>query len=169
MSATRYCPDWIFDAITADIAANFLRRDISLQQLAAKYVRGLSAHYVKMSPLEFQETAELMLVFLSEISANEASIDFLQGFGYFRVNYQSEGRRRVLTPTFSDIEEGDRIRNYTGFETIKKFRAYVFSRRSDIGIPPAPGWSLSDQAELKLISKISRNLTPTEEFAFRID
>ena len=102
---------------------------------------------------------QLLLMFLSEIEANENAADFLCGFGFFRVNYQYENRRRNLNPTFSSIEKGSRQRGYNGHETLKKFRAYVFSRRSNIGIIATPGWSLSLHSELPTLAKLSRDLT----------
>ena len=155
----RYIPSWMFDAVVADIANHFLRHDLSLSQLALKFSRGLSSSYIEIHPTEFQQTAELLLMFLSEIDANENAADFLCGFGFFRVNYHSENRRRNLNPTFSSIETGSRQRGYNGHETLKKFRAYVFSRRSNIGIIATPGWSLSLQSELPTLAKLSRDLT----------
>lgn len=155
----RYCPEWMFDAAVADIANHFLRHDLSVGQLALKFSRGLSGSYVEIQPTEFQQTAELLLMFLSEIDANEQASDFLSGFGYFRVNFVSERRRRNLLPTFSSVEKGSRYRRYNGHETFKGFRAYVFSRRSHIGIQATPGWSLAMQTELPVLSKISRDLT----------
>lgn len=155
----RYVPAWMFDAVVADIANHFLRHDLSLGQLALKFSRGLSSSYIEIHPTEFKQTAELMLMFLAEIEANENAADFLSGFGFFRVNFHSERRRRNLTPTFSSIETGSRQRGYNGHETLKKFRAYVFSRRSNIGIVATPGWSLSLQSELPTLAKLSRDLT----------
>lgn len=155
----RYCPEWMFDAVVADIANHFLRHDLSLGQLALKFSRGLADRFIEIHPTEFQQTAELMLMFLSEIDANEHASDYLAGFGYFRVNFKSERRRRNLVPTFSSIEGGTRQRRYNGHDTLKRFRAYVFSRRSNVGIVATPGWSLSVQSELPTIAKLSRDLT----------
>ena len=158
-AADRYVPAWMFDAVVADIANHFLRHDLSLGQLALKFSRGLSSSYIEIHPTEFKQTAELLLLFLAEVDANENASDFLAGFGYFRVHFQSERRRRNLAPTFSSVETGTRQRGYNGHDTLKKFRAYVFSRRSHIGIVATPGWSLSLQSELPTLSKLSRDLT----------
>ena len=155
----RYVPAWMFDAVVADIANHFLRHDLSLGQLALKFSRGLNGSYIEIHPTEFKQTAELLLLFLAEVNANENATDFLSGFGFFRVNFHSERRRRNLTPTFSSIETGTRQRGYNGHETLKKFRAYVFSRRSNIGVVATPGWSLALQSELTTLSTLSRDLT----------
>ena len=116
--ADRYIPTWMFDAVVADIASQFLRHDLSLSQLALKFSRGLTSKYIEIHLTEFQQTAELLLMFLSEIDANENAADFLSGLD-FRVNYHSENRRRNLNPTFSSIETGSRQRGYNGHETLK--------------------------------------------------
>ena len=73
----------MFDAVVADIANHFLRHDLSLSQLALKFSRGLSSSYIEIHPTEFQQTAELLLMFLSEIDANEMLQIFCVGLGFF--------------------------------------------------------------------------------------
>ncbi|MGB0464554.1 MAG: hypothetical protein ACPGJG_01095, partial [Candidatus Puniceispirillaceae bacterium] len=101
------------------------------------------------------------LMFLSEIEANELAFEYLSGFGYYRINFVSTKTRRNLSPTFGDIEEGERKRQYSGGQSLKGFRAYVFSRRSDVGVAYSPGCSLASQHELKTLSKISKELVDT--------
>jgi len=156
-----YCPNWIYDAITSEIAAKFLADSNSLHALAQKYARGLSQKYFPLEAVELAAVSEEMLVFLSEIEANELAFEFLAGFGYYRVNFVSTKTRRNLNPAFADIEEGSKRRLYSGGQAIRGFKAYVFSRRSDVGIAYSPGWSLASQHELASISKISKELVDT--------
>ena len=156
-----YCPGWVYDAVTSEIAAKFLAENSSLQALAQKYSRGLSSLYYPIEAVELAAVGEEMLMFLSEIEANELAYEFLSGFGYYRVNFVSTKARRNLSPTFGDIEEGERNRNYSGGQSLRGFRAYVFSRRSDVGVAYSPGWSLASQHELKKLSKISKELVDT--------
>ena len=156
-----YCPGWIYDAVTSEIAAKFLAESSSLQALAQKYSRGLSSLYFPIEAVELAAVGEEMLIFLSEIEANELAFEYLSGFGYYRINFVSTKTRRNLSPTFGDIEEGERKRQYSGGQSLKGFRAYVFSRRSDVGVAYSPGWSLASQHELKTLSKISKELVDT--------
>ena len=156
-----YCPGWVYDAVTSEIAAKFLAESNSLQALAQKYSRGLAKLYLPIEAVELAAVGEEMLMFLSEVEANELAFEYLSGFGYYRVNYSSTKTRRNLSPAFGDIEEGERKRQYSGGQTLRGFRAYVFSRRSDVGVAYSPGWSLASQHELKTLSKISKELVDT--------
>ena len=155
----KYCPDWIFDSVTAEIAAKFIATHYELGSISQKYSLGLSKIYHPIEAIELQATAEIMLEFLIKIDAGEEAFDFLMGFAFYRVNYASRNAARNLKPTLSKIETGTSQRKYNGGVALKKFRAYVFARRSDVDIPFSPGWSLAGQKELPGISKISAGLT----------
>jgi len=156
---SKYCPDWIFDSITAEIGAKFIATHYELGSLSQKYSRGLSKIYYPIEAIELQATSEVLLEFLLKIKADEAAFDFLMGFAYYRVNFSSRHISRNLKPTLSKIEAGTSKRQYNGGETLKKFKAYAFARRSDIDMPYSPGWSIAGQRELPEISKISASLT----------
>ena len=66
-----YCPDWVYDAVTSEIAAKFLAESHSLQALAQKYSRGLTSLYLPIEAVELAAVGEEMLMFLSEVEANE--------------------------------------------------------------------------------------------------
>jgi hypothetical protein len=156
---SKYCPDWIFDSITAEIGAKFIATHYELGSLSQKYSRGLSKIYYPIEAIELQATSEVLLEFLLKIKADEAAFDFLMGFAYYRVNFSSRNISRNLKPALSKIEAGTSKRQYNGGETLKKFKAYAFARRSDVDMPYSPGWSIAGQKELLEMSKISAGLT----------
>lgn len=162
----KYCPGWIFDAVVAEIAAKFLADNHTLSALSQKYSRGLSNIYFPIEAVELASVAEEMLMFLAEVGANELSFEYLSGFAYFRTNYASSKTKRNLQPTFGSPEDGDSKRDYSGGDTLSGFRAYVFARRSDVGVAYSPGWSLASQHELPSISKISKELVNTGAISF---
>ena len=157
----KYCPDWVFDAVTAEIGGKFIGSHFSIEALSQKYARGLSKLYFPIEPIEIQATTETLLEFLLKVNANEAAYEYLLGFAFYRVNYSSRTLKRKLKPTFSKIEGGTSERQYNGAKTLKHFRAYSFACRSDADIPSSPGWTLAIQSELAQISKISAGLTET--------
>ena len=159
MAKDKYCPNWIFDSVVAEIGGKFIASHYGIETLSAKYSRGLSKLYVPIEAIELQATTEDLLEFLLKIDAGEAAFEHLLGFAFYRVNYSSRASKRNLNPTFSKIEAGDSERQYNGRQTLKMFRAYCFARRSDIDIPSSPGWTLAIQRELVEISKISASLT----------
>jgi hypothetical protein len=155
----KYCPNWIFDAVVAEIGGKYIASHYSIESLSAKYSRGLSKIYFPIEAVEIQATTETLLEFLLRIDAGEAAFEYLLGFAFYRVNYSSRASKRNLKPTFSKIESGSSERQYNGRQTLKMFRAYCFARRSDVDIPSSPGWTLAIQRELEEISKISSSLT----------
>lgn len=155
----KYCPNWIFDAVVAEIGGKYIASHYSIESLSAKYSRGLSKIYFPIEAIEIQATTETLLEFLIKIDAGEAAFEYLLGFAFYRVNYSSRASKRNLKPTFSKIEAGSSERHYNGRQTLKMFRAYCFARRSDVDIPSSPGWTLAIQRELVEISKISASLT----------
>ena len=40
-----YCPDWIFEIVSAEVASLYLKNDVPLEMGASKYVSGLSENF----------------------------------------------------------------------------------------------------------------------------
>ena len=59
----KYCPDWIFDSVTAEIAAKFIATHYELGSISQKYSLGLSKIYYPIEAIELQATAEIALEF----------------------------------------------------------------------------------------------------------
>ena len=157
----KYCPEWVFDATTAEVAMQFLLREFPLSQIASKHAQGLSKLYLPIEIVEVQSTAEMLLSFLSEVEANEDAVKYLSGFGYFRVNYKSNKMRRNLNSAIFKADAGTNYRDYDGSKTLKGFKAYVHSLRADVDMPTSSGWSMSLLHELPSLASISKSLTET--------
>ena len=54
---------------------------------------------LSIEAVELAAVGEEMLMFLSEIEANELAFEYLSGFGYYRINFVSTKTRRNLSPT----------------------------------------------------------------------
>ena len=48
-----YCPDWIFDIVSAEVASLYLKNDVPLEMGASKYVSGLSENMRILEPRNF--------------------------------------------------------------------------------------------------------------------
>ena len=101
---SKYCPDWIFDSVTAEIGAKFIATHYELGSLSQKYSRGLSKIYYPIEAIELQATSEVLLEFLLKIKADEAAFDFLMGFAYYRVNFHLEIFLETLSQLFLKLK-----------------------------------------------------------------
>jgi len=81
-----YVPKWIFDISVARTASEFLSSVIGIEAFAKKYSEGLSKYY--STPIDaalFNDTAQSMLEFLSEIEAGDKAVEFLNDYIFFRL------------------------------------------------------------------------------------
>ena len=67
-----YCPDWIYDIISAEVASLYLKNDVPLEMGANKYVQGLSENYKEFSSQEISIFAEEAIRLLGDLEAGEA-------------------------------------------------------------------------------------------------
>ena len=93
-----YCPDWIFEIVSAEVAALYLKNDITLELGARKYATGLSGDYEELSADEIAMLSEEMIRTLGELEAGEAAVTLLDGFSFFRLFYNMPGVKRNLKP-----------------------------------------------------------------------
>ena len=158
-----YCPDWIFDIISAEVAAIYLKNDIALSLGAEKYASGVSSEYQEFSGDEVAVTSEEMIRLLGELEAGEAAVTLLEGFAYFRLFYSFQGVKRKLNPMFGSVSSAVKEKEYSTQSTVKRFKAYLFAYRSDKAVLAPSGWSLATQTEIELLSVIaSKNTNPLD-------
>ncbi len=148
-----YCPVWIYDAIFAQVGHDFLASDLPLTLSAKKYATALSSRYQPLNIDEISEGCEEMIRFLAEVDANEHSADLLRGFCFFRIRYETQNTKRKMKPMFGAVDVGDKEQKYSGTETVKRFKAYVFAWRSGTAILAEPGWKLASETILEELSK----------------
>jgi hypothetical protein len=151
-----FCPDWIFDIAVARTAQEFLASDVPMFAAAGKYAEGLGEKYAPIDKSEINDTAEQLLHFLSEVNAGEDAVTFLNGFTYFKYNFESVNKPRKLNPMFGAADDPVKIKSHSGEIVVKHFKAYVFGLRSN-SAPVAPvGWRLDVEENSLHIAEVAR-------------
>lgn len=150
-----FCPAWIFDAAVSQAALEFLKGDMPINPVAAKYAKGLSDKYQPISTDEMAISAEEFIRILDEVEAGAEATELLRGFCYFRVMHDSQLTKRNLKPLFSNIENGDKTQNYSVSSAMKRFKAYLFAWRSGSAVPADAGWSLDQVNEVAVLSALA--------------
>ena len=158
-----YCPDWIFEIVSVEVASLYLKNDVPLEMGASKYVSGLSEDYEELSSQEISTLAEEAIRLLGDLEAGELAVPLLQGFAYFRMYYAFQGVKRKLKPMFGDVASGTKEKEYSAHASFKRFKAYIFAYRSDNAQLAPDGWSLSTQTDIEILSYIaSQNSSPLD-------
>lgn len=151
-----FCPEWVYDIAVSKTAHEFLVNDLPLHAISGKYVAGLSEQYVAIEKDELVDSAERVLHFLAEVDAGEEAATFLNGFAYFRYNFEAVNKPRKLKPMFGAADDPVKNRNYSGDAAVKHFKAYVFALRSS-SAPVAPaGWRLEIEENTLHIATVAR-------------
>ena len=150
-----FCPDWVFDTVCAEVASLYLKNDVALDLGAAKYTSSLSKEYEAMSADEIAMASEDMIRLLGELEAGDAAVMLLEGFCYFRIMYSFQGVKRNLKPMFGSASSGTKEKEYSSQSALKRFKAYLFSYRSEKAVLAPTGWSLATQEELKTLADIA--------------
>lgn len=150
-----YCPDWIYDAVCAQVANDFIAQDMPLRTLAKKYTDELSKKYSLIAPEEVEECAEDMIRALDEVKVESEALPLLNSFTYFRLVYETTSSKRKMKPLFGAVDAPVSVREYSSDKALKRFKAYLFSLRSSVAIQAEPGWKLSSFDELPLLRDIA--------------
>ena len=159
-----HCPDWIFDIISAEVAALYLKNDIALSMGAGKYASGLSGQYEEFSSDEVSLLAEEMIRLLGELQAGESAVMLLEGFAYFRLIYSFQGVKRNLKPMFGSAASGTKEKEYSVQSSFKRFKAYLFAYRSEKAVLAPTGWSLGSQTDIQFLADIASQSTNPLDF-----
>ena len=158
-----YCPDWIFDIVCAEVAGLYLKSDVALSMGAGKYASGLSDEYEGFSADEVALLSEEMIRLLGELEAGDAAVMLLEGFTYFRMVYTFQGVKRNLKPIFGSVASGTKEKEYGAHASFKRFKAYLFSHRSERAVLAPTGWSLATQTDIPFLADIaSKNSNPLD-------
>lgn len=151
-----YCPDWVFEISVARTAHEFLSTELPMAAVAGKYSDGLAEKYAPVDKEEINESAEQLLHFLAEVNAGEDAVTFLNGFAYFKYNFEAFNKPRKLKPMFGEADDPVKTKAYSGELSAKHFRAYVFGLRSNSAPVAPPGWRLDSEENHLHISNIAR-------------
>jgi len=150
-----YCPVWIFDAVCAQVANEFISQELPLRTLAKKYSDGLADKYALIPVEEFEDAAEGFIRALDEIKVETEAVPLLNSFCYFRINYESNNIKRKMKPLFGVVDAPVSVCEYDSDNSIKRFKAYLFSVRSSVAVLAPTGWKLSNFEELPFLRDIA--------------
>ena len=148
-----YCPNWIFDLTSCAIAREFLQSPFGLEGISKKFQLAFSGTYQEISIADLNSAAENILLILNEADVGENSVEILEGFYYFRINFEMDKTPRKLTGLFSSSFKGDKESKYSASETRKRFKAYLFGLRNG-AVPLRPStWSIEGEDTIPLLSQ----------------
>lgn len=150
-----YCPGWIYDAVCAQVANDFIAQEMPLRLLAKKYTDELSKKYNVISPEEVEICAESMVRALDEVKVESEAMPILNSYTYFRVVYESTSTKRKMKPLFGSVDAPVSSQEYSADLALKRFKAYLFSLRSSVAIQAEPGWKLSTFDDLPFLRDIA--------------
>lgn len=154
MVALNYCPDWIFDVVVASVAAEFLRSPLSLVSISQRFSEGMKGAYDEIDAELLSVSAESMILILNEAETGEASVDVLNAFSYFRINFQMDKTPRKLSGIFGSSVKGEKVQSYDEVKTRKRFKAFLFSLRNG-GMPKVPtDWKLEQNENIPNLASL---------------
>ena len=149
-----HCPVWVFDVVACVVAREFLQSPLSLDSVSSKFQKGMAANYNSIAPVHLVTAAEQVLITLSEANAGEAAITILEGFCYFRLNYEMNKVPRKISGIFVKALKGDKEPRYTADDARKRFKAYLFAMRNG-GMPvPPQEWSLEKDETIPALTQL---------------
>ena len=150
-----YCPSWIFDAVCAQVAMEFISQDLPLKTLAKKYTDGLAEKYAPIAAEEVEQAAEEFIRALDEVKVESDAVPLLNSYCYFRICYESNNIKRKMKPLFGSVDAPTAKKEYDVDTCTKRFKAYLFSLRSSVAVQAAPGWKLSNFEDLPFLRDIA--------------
>lgn len=150
-----YCPAWIYDAVCAQIANEYIAQEMPLRNIAKKYSDGLEEKYSIITPEELEDTAEELIRALDEVKVESEAVPLLNSYCFFRIMYESNNVKRKMKPLFGVVDAPVSAREYSTDIAIKRFKAYLFSLRSSVAVQAEPGWKLSACDDLPFLRDIA--------------
>ena len=151
---SNFCPEWIFGTCSAQTSIDFLSSNNSINSISKKFSEDLSTKYNIIKFEEILEASEQILQFLSEINAGEEAINYIKDYIHFRVNYESSGSLRKLSGLFSSAFDGTKIKEYGTQESLKVFKATIFSIRNEALPKCSPGWVITDKEDIDWLGEL---------------
>ena len=121
-----YCPQWVYSTCIGLVIKDFIEKDIPLDLLSRKYGKELSEKYDEINPIQMAAISE-DIVILAEIEAGSDAVNYVNGFIYFIVNFETIGKVRsknfflvIFLMVKKDLNYDDKI-------IVRSFKAYMYS------------------------------------------
>ena len=150
-----YCPAWIYDGVSAQIANEFIAHEMPLRTIAKKYADGLAEKYAVITIEELEDTAEGLIRALDEVKVESEAIPLLNSYCFFRITHEHNNVKRKMKPLFGAVDAPVVAREYSADIAIKRFKAYLFSLRSSVAVQADPGWKLANCDDLPFLRDIA--------------
>ena len=139
---SEFCPQWVYTACIGLVVKDFIKKDIPLDLISIKYSKELSEKYDEVNPIQMASISEDIVRVLAEVEAGAEAVNYISGFIYFTVNFESIGKTRTRKKFLGSIFDGEKELNYDERAIVRSFKSYMYSLRSGTA-PTAPsGWSL---------------------------
>ena len=150
-----FCPQWVYSACIGLVLKDFLEKDIPLDMLGRKYGKELSEKYDEINPIQIASISEDIIRILAEVEAGSDAVNYINGFVYFVVNFESIGKTRTRKLLLGSIFDPEKELKYDEKLIVRSFKAYMYSLRSG-ATPSAPsGWSLDQEKNLDFLKEIA--------------
>ena len=150
-----FCPQWVYSACIGLVIKDFIEKDIPLDLLGRKYGKELSEKYDEINPIQIASIAEDIVRILAEVEAGSDAVNYVDGFVYFVVNFESLGKTRTRKLLLGSIFDGLKDLQYDEKIITRSFKAYMYSLRSGAA-PSAPtGWSLDQEKDIDFLKVIA--------------
>ena len=150
----KYCPQWLFDCITAQCGIDYIEIGHGLSFISKKYTDGLNEDYDGLSSKELEQNSEKFLRALSDYNINDKSINFLKTYIFYRFNYSNRYVKRNFNSIFLDPFVTKKKNNLENDEGLASLRAFIFEWRSKATVKVKKNWSLGTQKEFKKLANL---------------
>ena len=151
---SNYCPEWIFGICCANTSKEFLSSNNSIAAISKKYSTTLSEKYNEIRFEEILDLSENILQFLSDINAGEEAVTYIDDYVHYRTKFQASGSERKISGIFSSAFDSSKIKEYGTKESLKVFKATIFSIRNGVISECTPGWTINDHPDIDWLGEL---------------
>lgn len=137
---SRFCPEWLFGAVTALIGHRFISSSLPLSPFAAKYAQILSEKYAAVPPEMLENAAEEFLRAIIEVQSEDADT-ILNAFAYNRLLVLPNGEMRKFKGLFSNALDGSKECEYSAEQAVKTFKPFIYMLRAKPTLAAPAGWT----------------------------
>lgn len=139
-----HMPSWLYNFITISAVVDYMMEDRPLPGSAAKYARYYGMQYIPCELPHMVAASEEIIMFIATLNVDDplGLIDF---YRYYCLNYENPQKKRKRDSLFGDIFQGTKNKTYSFDASVKAFKAYTFSLRSNQVPMPEDDWKLEEE------------------------